>query len=180
MTIFTLSMTTSPWTLAKFSFHISWRSCCQRVRRQMCDRQRSDFRILVIVNQVIVAALKKIGLPALRVVYQQKSLVERLQSAKVYCTSLQYCILIGYTNHVTAENKWEYNIAMTYCNTYMFGLWNRSMRDFGSYMHQQFFRQADFLKPQLLLDNLWFQSGFECAKHHDFRTPVSIFSVQHT
>ena len=33
---------------------------------------------------------------------------------RVYSGSGQYCILNGYTDHVTAENKSEYSIALTY------------------------------------------------------------------
>ena len=68
-----------------------------------------------IVYQEIITASKKIGLPENRLrVYEQKYTMERFKSPKIYQTSYQYCILIGYINHMTAENKWEYNISMTY------------------------------------------------------------------
>ena len=37
-------------------------------------------------------------------VYEQKSPMDQFQSPNIYCTSLQYCIIIGYTNLVTTEN----------------------------------------------------------------------------
>ena len=46
-----------------------------------------------------------------------------LERKKTRYTSEQYYNLIGYTNHVTAENKWEYNLAVT-CKKYIRALGN--------------------------------------------------------
>ena len=42
-----------------------------------------------------------------------KTPIELLKSKKTISKSEQYCILIGYTGHVTAENESEYSIALT-------------------------------------------------------------------
>ena len=112
--------------------------------------------------------VKKIGLPENRLrVYEQKSPIDRFQSAKLYCTSEQYCILISKTNHVTALRTNQSTMLLWSTNIFL-----RSGTLHGRFllMHAQtILRQADFLTPQLLLDKLWLSSVY-CIHFNEIQT----------